>query len=158
MSKISTSNENFYNSIKQHQKDVDAVFGTAINIEDTEFYELCKKFSDIGLNAPKSVIEGTCNVQAYFQEDDINIAISETVDYIKRWEITEIDLFLELICNMHSLAVDWDETRTKSAVVKSSNHQYNGGYFGEFYCFSELPQEIFNELCSDIKVALSSNN
>ena len=53
MSKISSSNENFYSSIKQYQKNIDAIFGTTANIEDTEFYELCKKFSDIGLNAPK---------------------------------------------------------------------------------------------------------
>lgn len=52
MGKISSSNENFYNSIKQYQKKIDAVFGATISIEDTGFYELCKKFSDIGLNAP----------------------------------------------------------------------------------------------------------
>ena len=38
MSKISSSNENFYSSIKQYQKNIDAVFGTTANIEDTEFY------------------------------------------------------------------------------------------------------------------------
>ena len=77
MSKISSSNENFYSSIKQYQKNIDAIFGTTANIEDTEFYELCKKFSDIGLNAPKRVIEETCDVQGYFQDNDINIAVIE---------------------------------------------------------------------------------
>lgn len=38
MSKISSSSENFYNSIKQYQEDIDAILGTTVNIENTEFY------------------------------------------------------------------------------------------------------------------------
>lgn len=157
MSKISSSNENFYSSIKQYQKNIDAIFGTTANIEDTEFYELCKKFSDIGLNAPKRVIEETCDVQGYFQDNDINIAVIETVAYIKHWKITEIDLLFELISNMHSLAVDWDETRQKSAFIKSAGYNYNGGYAGKLHNFSELPQDIFDKICCDIKDVLQNN-
>lgn len=146
MSKISSSSENFYNSIKQYQEDIDAIWGTTVNIENTEFYELCKKFADIGLNAPKRVVEGTCNVQGCFQDNDINIAVNETVFYIKHWKIIEIDLLFELINNMHSLAVDWDETRQKSAFIKSAGYNYNGGYAGKLHNFSELPQDIFDKI------------
>ena len=154
MSKINSSSENFYNSLKQYQEDIDAIFGITVNIENTEFYELCKKFADIGLNAPKRVIEETCDVQGCFQDYDINIAVNETVTYIKHWKITEIDLLFELISNMHSLAVDWDETRQKSAFIKSASYNYNGGYAGKLHNFSELPQDIFDKICCDIKEAL----
>lgn len=154
MGRISSSNENFYNSIKLYQKNIDTILGATINIEDTGFYELCKKFSDIGLNAPKHVIEGTCDVQGCFQDNDINIAVSEAVSYIKDWKITEVDLLLELICNMHSLAVDWDETRQKSAFIKSAGHNYNAGYAGKLYNFSKLPKNIFDKICCDIKASL----
>lgn len=154
MSKISSSNEYFYKSMKKYQNDTDAIWGATINIEDTGFYELCKKFADIGLNAPKQIIEGTFNVQGYFQDSDINIATKETVAYIKQWKITDIDLLFELIGNMHSLAVDWDEKRTKSANIKNSSYNYDVGLAGKLHNFSKLPQEIFDEICCDIKAVL----
>ena len=158
MSKLSNSAENFYNSIKKHQQDINIIFGDTINIEDTNFYELCKKFSDIGLNAPKRVIEATYDVQGCFQDEDMNIAKLETVKFINYWKITEIDLLLELICKMHQFAVDWEDSRQKSTLVMRNRYDHNFGYVGKYHNFSKLPQELFDKLCNDIKATLLNNN
>ena len=115
-----------------------------------EFYDLCKKFADISLNAPKIKDPKTGEVGGYFQNADISIAKEETTTFVKKYGIVDIDAFMESIHNLHGYAVEFDDVRATSGFMQSESYNYNGGFFGIYYNFQQLPDDIWKTICNEI--------
>ena len=97
MSVINDSKDYFYLGLQNKKEQIDLLWPGVENLESTQFYELCQKYSDIALNAIKQRIPGTCDVQGCFQFADIEIAKRATKDYVVDWEIEDVDTLLSLI-------------------------------------------------------------
>ena len=94
MSVINDSKEYFYLGLQNKKEQIDLLWPGVENLESTQFYELCQKYSDIALNAIKQRVPGTCDVQGCFQFADIEIAKRATKDYVVDREIEDVDTLL----------------------------------------------------------------
>ena len=65
--RISNSKEQFYYSLIENEVLKDMEIFNVIKEKHMDFYDVCEKFADISLNAPKYRVPGTCYVQGYFQ-------------------------------------------------------------------------------------------
>ena len=130
---------------------IDLLWPGVENLESTQFYELCQKYSDIALNAIKQRIPGTCDVQGCFQFADIEIAKRATKDYVVDREIEDVDTLLSLIHEFHSHAVAWDDKRTTSGRVLPENYNYQSIYGGQYFNFKELPEDIWGDIATEVK-------
>ena len=128
MSVINDSKDYFYLGLQNKKEQIDLLWPGVENLESTQFYELCQKYSDIALNAIKQRIPGTCDVQGCFQFTDIEAAKRATKDYVMGWRIKDIDALLSLIHEFHSYAVAWDDKRTTSGSVLPENYDYQSMY------------------------------
>ena len=124
--------------------------GRNLSDNSSAFYELCSKFADIPLNSLKWSNSGTCDVSACFQTADIRIAKDAFKKYISEKKLIDFEGVLETIRIMHSLAVAWDDPRSKYGIVKPENKDSNYGFAGKFYYFCELPSDIWNEIRDEI--------
>ncbi len=116
----------------------------------SNFYELCSTFSDISLNAPKWADPKTCDVQASFQYADIDKAKTAFKSYIAETGIADIEGLLEVVGQMHRLAVAWDDPRAKSGVVHPEGFKWQSGFFGKYHNFCELPNDIWKKIKDEI--------
>lgn len=114
------------------------------------FYELCSKFSDISLNAPKYADPKTCDVQASFQFKDIDIAKEAFKQYVAENELNDYEGILEVIRVMHPFAVAWNDSRQKTAVVQPKNYQWDSPFYGKYHNFCELPEDIWGKISSEL--------
>lgn len=151
MSVINDSKDYFYLGLQNKKKQIDLLWPGVENLESTQFYELCQKYSDIALNAIKQRIPGTCDVQGCFQFTDIEAAKRATKDYVMGWRIKDIDALLSLIHEFHSYAVAWDDKRTTSGSVLPENYDYQSMYAGKYYNFKELPDDIWEQIAREVK-------
>ena len=151
MSRYECAADYFYQELEKHIDVVETIWGSKIELEDTMFYELCKKYSDIALNSEKWRIKGTCDIQACFKNVDIDVAKEETKKYVEKWAIKEIDLLLGLIYKMHSIAVEWNDTRCTGGRVVPENYDWKPGFAGMYYNFSMLPESVWNDISKEIK-------
>ena len=120
------------------------------------FFKLCSKFVDISLNAKKYPDPTTCDVQAVFLYSDVNAAKEAFKEYTTDHMLSDIDGILEAIRIMHMYAVFDDDTRTKSATITPNTSTYNSqvGYVGKFHKFCMIPNEMWNEICQQIKMKI----
>ena len=137
--------------LQNKKEQIDLLWPGVENLESTQFYELCQKYSDIALNAIKQRIPGTCDVQGCFQFADIEIAKRATKDYVVDWEIEDVDTLLSLIHEFHSHAVAWDDKRTTSGRVLPENYNYQSIYGGQYFNFKELPEDIWGDIATEVK-------
>lgn len=122
-----------------------------------EFYDLCKKFADITLNAPKRKDPKTGKLEGCFQYDDMDSAKEATVKFVKKYNIHHLDSFMESIYRLHGHAVEWDDARAKSGFVQAESYNYNGGFFGTYYNFQCLPDDIWKTICIEIIETINKN-
>lgn len=106
-----------------------------------DFWNLCKSYAEIGLNAPKYRIPGTCDVQGLFQYAVIDYTRDKTVEFIQKYDID--DLFY-LVEKMYTRVVEFNDER-HSGLVKPESTSISG-FAGKYYNFAELPDEVFEEL------------
>ncbi len=151
MSAIKSSKDNFYYELRKSKEQIDLLWPGIDNVESTQFYELCQKYSDIALNAIKQQVPGTCDVQGCFQFADIEIAKRATKEYVTNWGIKDIDALLSLIHAFHSQAVAWDDKRTTSGIVRPENYDYQSMYAGQYFNFKEIPDDIWAEIAHEVK-------
>lgn len=122
--------------------------------QESGFYEVCSKFADIGLNAPKRVEKGTCDVEASFQYSDMNVAIMSATQFVLHNHLQNLDEFYESIRQLHYRAVEWDDKREKGGLVSPENYLRHCGYAGKYYSFAQLPDDvldyIYDGLCKAI--------
>ena len=147
----------FYDELNRKIKDKQITSQEFIGFMNSEtecnasaFYELCSKFSDISLNAPKAVDTKTCNVQASFQFIDINAAKAAFQEFVRKNELTDIAGLLEAIHMMHPFSVAWDDPRSRGGMIRSEKYDWKLGFVGKHYNFCELPEEIWNQIKDDI--------
>lgn len=133
----------FYHKLRSIDRITDCV--TALTNEDSGFYELCQKFADIALNAPKSFDGG--RLSGVFQFDDIEIAKSATAEFIKTHNISNVNYLLDIIKKMHSTSVDDIDSRQKAGVVPSTEP---GPVAGTYYVLSQIPDDVFEDIKKDI--------
>lgn len=151
MSAIKDSKDIFYHEMQNHREQIDLLWPGVDNLESTQFYELCQKYSDIALNAPKQRVPNTCDVQACFQFADIDAAKYATKKYVEQWGIKDIDALLSLIQELHWRAVAWDDERVTGGRVVPENYDYSSMYGGKYYNFKELPDDIWETISCEIK-------
>ena len=122
------------------------------NLEESTsgFYELCSKFCDISLNAPKYVDSKTCDVQASFQLADIKKAKVALNSYLNEHGLRDIEGILNAIGLMYRFAVAWDDSRAKSTVVQPEGYYRNASFFGKYYDFCVLPDDIWGQIKTEI--------
>lgn len=114
------------------------------------FYELCSKFTDISLNAPKKADSKTCEVQVCFLFSDINVAKSAFQIYVRDNELTDVEGILEAVHLMHPFSVGWDDSRNKGGMVRPENYDWKPGFAGKYYNFCELPNETWEQIKDEI--------
>lgn len=115
------------------------------------FYELCSKFTDISLNAPKAPDPKTCEVRACFQFTDINIAKAAFAEYVDTHQLKDIEGLLEAVRLMHPFAVAWDDPRSKSGMVRPEGYDWNSIFAGKYHNFCQLPDEIWDQIKDEIQ-------
>lgn len=154
MMAIHSSVESFYNEIIQDTIDIpelNALIGNTVESAlESGLYELCQKYSDIALNAPKIRVEGTCDIQGVFQFSDIDRAKQATLTYIKSHGIQNIDGLMDFIGKWHSRAVDWDDKRCKGGIVRPEGYTCGAGYAGKYYNFQELPDDQWEKIKAEV--------
>ena len=136
---------NFYSELKRNDTMLNDVF-TFIEEkgEESGFYELCCKFLDITLNAPKFK-DGT----AILQYSDVDIAVNATETYIREHNIDDIYSLLNLIYEYHPKAHRMNETRSSNGIVWSESSSAFGR-IGKYYDFSKIPSENWEEIKKQI--------
>lgn len=151
MSAIKDSKQYFYRDLQNNEKQITQLWPGIDNLENTRFYELCQKYSDIALNSIKQRIPGTCDVQGCFQFVDIEAAKQATKDYVAEWGVKDIGVLLSLIHEYHSRAVAWDDTRMTSGRILPENYDYHSIYGGSFVDFKRLPEDIWEIIEHEVK-------
>ena len=122
------------------------------NYPDCEFYELCQKFIDVGLNAPKRMNnDGT--IGASFQPNDMETARDTAIAFIDRFKIVDIDEFLRILKLYYPRAADPRDSRKRSAAIM--NEPYT---LGKLFSFSVLPDEIFEMIAKEIKESIQGKS
>ena len=116
----------------------------------SDLYELCSKFADIGLNAPKKADPKTCDVQSCFQFSDINAAKSAFSAFVSDNDICDIEGLLETVQLMHPFAVAWDDPRPKGGMVRPEGYDWKPGFAGKYHNFCQLPDEIWEQIKDEI--------
>ena len=145
------SKNNFYNNLVKQACFIDSELGKILadNMHNSGFYELCKKFADIGFNAPKW--RDGLNVQALFQVNDIEIAKLETIHFCKENNVHDIESFLSIVEVMHPFAVEDEDSRRHSGIVLNDDNTASVGLYGMYYNFQMLPEDIWVKLSDEIK-------
>ena len=106
-----------------------------------ELFEVCKKVSHIGINAPKFKVPNSTNVQASFQYNDIDNAISCIIGFAHRYPDIEYAELLGIIESVHRYAHTEDDARKMYGGVMIDNSPIA---FGSFHNFAELPKNVWN--------------
>lgn len=112
-----------------------------------DFWNLCKSYAEIGLNAPKHRVPGTCEVQGVFQYTDVDNARDNTVNFIRKYGIKDKDKFFEFVKKLYIHAVEFNDTRHSGLVAPETTSMY--GYAGTYYNFAQLPDDIFDRIKTD---------
>lgn len=122
------------------------------NYPDCEFYELCQKFIDVGLNAPKRMNnDGT--IGGSFQPNDIESARDAVVAFIDRFKIMDIDEFLRILKLYYPRAANPEDPRKRTAMIMNESYT-----LGQFFSFSVLPDEIFELIAKEIKESIQDKS
>lgn len=151
MSAVEDSRNLFYHDLQNSKEQIGLLWPDIDRLENTQFYELCQKYSDIALNAPKRIIPGTCDIQASFQCADIDAAKRATKDYVIVWKIYDVDALMDLIHKFHPRSVTWDDTRTTSGLVQPKNFSYQSIYGGQYYNFKAIPDDMWERIAHEVK-------
>lgn len=124
--------ENFYQHIIRDSIGDEEI--RAIIIEKGEqslFFELCKHFVDISLNAKRIPLDNY-ELQGVFAEADIDCAVNEFVEFFTDNGLTNVEGLLETVKQMHLYAVEDNDSRIKSVRV-GPRLDRDSRYAGKFF-------------------------
>ena len=147
--------ENNEISSKEFVDFISSTRGESPEHNTSDFYELCSKFSDINLNAPKWADPKTCDVEALFQFKDIDGAKKAFESYVSEKGLTDYEGVLDAIGLMHRHAVAWDDPRSKSGLVQPKDYKWNSPFFGKYHNFCEIPEDFWQTLREEILKGIS---
>lgn len=112
------------------------------------FFELCKKFCDIALNA-KKFKDDKGNLQGYFQYEDSDRAKRALKEYCSVNGITEYDKMLDDISLMYPYAHEWDDKRATSYKDMQKINPLTGG-FGTYYQLNRIPDDAWKSIRQEV--------
>lgn len=142
-----TARTAFYNKLQSEEK-TDELSAILRNEEaQDDFWNLCKSYAEIGMNAPKYRTHGTCEVQGVFQYTDVDNAKDNTVAFIRKYSINGKEDFFDLVKRLYVHAVEFDDARHSGLVAPESTSM--SGYAGMYYNFAQLPDDIFDIIKTD---------
>ena len=113
-----------------------------------DFYNLCKSFMDVALNADKFKTKDG-GVAGNFHLDDMERASEQVKNYLNKYDISEEDLRSALRLYSHD-AIDENDKRQK-AFYDQNDHRGNAPAYqaGILYLFIELPMNVVDKIFSD---------
>lgn len=149
--RISNSKEQFYYSLIENERLKDMKIFNVLKEKYMDFYNVCEKFADISLNAPKYRVPGTCEVQGYFQFKDIERAKRSAKAFFADNSLKNVDEYMLAIRTMYRLAVDFNDSRCLGGIVKPENADSSYGSFGTYYNFAEMPSNIWQDVEKETK-------
>lgn len=149
------SKERFYNGLLEDESSANngLVF---ISNESSGFYELCQKFLDIALNSDKVRMEGG-GIAGIFKYVDIDVAKAAVIDYANKFDLLDIKPLLSAIEKHYEESLEENEKRPISGMDKASDGHAIIGYYGTFYVFSHINDEIFEKIKMDIIKTFEEN-
>ena len=151
MGEISKSIEKFLDEVKTNEQIKKMkIYDLLVNNYD-EFYHVCEKYADIGLNALKYRVPGTCNIQGVFQFEDIQKAKESAKLFYVEKDIHEIDEYLSAIENVYTYAVDFRNTRCRSALLKLESADSSCGFYGTYHNFVKMPSNKWSDIIEETK-------
>lgn len=148
---IRNSVDQFLNTLKTNEQICEMKIRNELVNNYEEFYKVCEKFADIGLNAPKYRVPGTCDVQGCFQFDDIRKAKEIAKQFYIEKNIVDIEEYLTAIERVYTLAVDFDDDRCHGAMIRPENVDFSYGMFGKYYNFAEIADEVWEDIKKETK-------
>lgn len=148
--RISNSKEQFYYSLIENKTLKNMEFFDILKEKYMDFYDVCERFADISLNAPKHRVSGTCDVQWCFQFKDIEKAKSVAKVFYDDNSLNCVDEYMLAIRIMYRLAVDFNDSRCLGGIIKSENAD-SLGYIGTYYNFTEMPENIWEDVEKETK-------
>lgn len=119
------------------------------------FYELCKHFVEIALNAPRIRKEGTCDVAGSFQFADIEKAKKAAKKYMTDHSLSDAEGLMDAVEMMYEYAVEFDDKR-KSGIVRPEGYDYQPGFAGIYYNFAQIPDDIWVDIKRETIMLLES--
>lgn len=111
-----------------------------------EFYKVCEKFADIGLNAPKYRNQGTCDVQGCFQFEDIRKAKEIAKQFYKEKIIVDVEEYLTAIQSVYTLAVDFDDDRCQGGMIRLENADFSYEMVALYYNFVKITNVFWKHI------------
>lgn len=115
------------------------------DLSKEDFYNLCKSFIDVALNADKfKTPDG--KVAGRFHEDDMHKAASLVRAYLDKYKIESSNLkhFIKLYSHY---SISDDDTRQKEYLDKNPHNGSMPAYqAGILYSFTELPSGIIDDI------------
>ena len=155
MSRASDAIEQFYQYAKDECAISDELNSVLVRDEvKIEFYNLCKRFADISLNALKFKNGKSGEIMGVFQFSDIEKVKHSARDFYLEHQLRDIEGYMESIHKVHRLAVEWDDGRRKAGLVQSETYNHGEGLVGYYYNFQELPEDIWMKICNEIKESI----
>lgn len=152
MPSFHSNKEKFYYDINSSDKISDQV-KRVIGDEKSMFYEICKQFANIGINAPKKLDENNLSIQGYFQYEDIARAEEEACRFIEK--VGMIDDVLDAFHYYHGYAVDWNQIEQTQGIIMKYG---STGGIGQYVNFAHLPENQWILIQNEIIERLKKNN
>lgn len=115
---------------------------------ESGLYELCKRFADIGINAPKQKVDKIGTVQGCFQFKDIEAAKQAFMFYIEEHEIKDVEGLLQAVEELHQFATE--DGVCASGLVRADNDGRSSMLMGTYVNFSKLPDDIWKTIRDEI--------
>ncbi len=104
-------------------------------------YGLCSDYSHISINS-KKIQTDKLSLGCLPFENDIDLAVSSTIDFINKYEIVDVEGLMDLIFELHPHAIkSEDSQKQQSGMLKADSN--NMGIYGTYFRFNELPKETF---------------
>ncbi len=158
MIKTTNSIENFYQYAENNNylnDELKTVFET--KEAKSDFFEVCKKFENVSLNAIKFNDDELHTVPAVFKYSDIALAKDEAKKFYILYHIKNVDEYIETIHKLYFQAVDDDDDRQTSGFIKNEDICRSLGYYGTFFNFGELPEDVWNKISKELKDYLKTS-
>lgn len=148
---IRNSVDQFINTVKSNEEIKKMKIHDVLVDNCEEFYKVCEKFADIGLNAPKYRVPGTCDVQGYFQFGDIRKAKEIAKQFYMEKNIVDIEEYLMAIERVYTLVVDFDDDRCRGGMIRPEKADLSYGMFGKYYNFAEIADDVWEDIKKETK-------
>lgn len=150
MGTIFDNDNTFLNVLRTNEQIRDMKIREGLLKNSEDFYHVCMNFADIGLNAIKCCVPGTCDIQGMLNPKDINNAKESAKQFYLEKHISDINEYLLAIELLYALAVDSDDSRRRGGVIVQ-NTECTSGFFGKYLSFTSLSDDDWQGIKEETK-------